>query len=362
MRDLIGQLKAIDLKSIDLRGMDTKRIGTATATLVVALGAGYYMQNMQADTPVDHALAPAPVQTASVLPGIAPEPTAPAQEAAKDVAPEALPEVAKAQIADATEAPPAEITIDSIDLAALDVTTAPAPISVTPAPVEVDQCAPVLMGNAGEMATISLKVTAPCHGNSEIEFSHAGLQFSEYLDANGEVSIEVPAMMVDAKIAARLADGASAEIELTVPDAAQYHRAALVWQGATGLQLHAFEEGADYGETGHVWADHPGGQSRTTAGKGGYVTVLGSVAKGYAADIYTFPAYMMRSVSGPDISIEAQVMETTCDQQIQGTFLRANGSDQPRALSVQMAAPGCDAVGEYLVLQDMPRDLKIALN
>ncbi len=369
MREIFGQLKAIDLKGIDLRGIDVKRVGTAAATLVVALGAGYYMQSEQADRAADHALAPAPVQTASVLPGF----DTPASS--EDASIQEVTQVEPVAAMDDTLAAPPEISTDQsgevdpmksqqFELAALDVeaeTEAPLP-SVPTETVEIDQCAPKLTGVAGKMAMVNVTVHAPCQPNAEIEFSHAGLVFSEYLDADGKVQIDVPALQQEALITASFKDDAAAQIKVTVPDASQYRRAVLVWHGATGLQLHAFEEGANYGEEGHIWADHPGGQSRVTSGKGGFATVLGSVADGYAADVYTFPAYMMRSVSGPAISIEAQVMEATCKDAIEGVFLRANGKDDPRTLPVQMASPGCEAIGEYLVLQDMPQELRIALN
>ncbi|WP_424943518.1 hypothetical protein [Aliiroseovarius crassostreae] len=404
MRDILGQLKSIDLKSIDLKaidlksvdiaGVDKKRVGTAVATLAIALGAGFYMQQEPGNTSGPQTLTPVPVQTASVLPTAAPEtptdvtPGQPTNVGAAvdlsvdgDMAPDATPtpaiatapqitedvtmdQPAAAQMADVTPSePPVDLSADeSFDLAALDlVPVAPTPSS-TEAPMASTQCAPTLTGSAGKMAMISLTVSAPCHANQEIEFSHEGLRFTERLDGQGGLSLDLPALASEAKIVAHLQDDTSSVIEVAVPDAVQYRRVALIWHGATGLQLHAFEEGADYGDTGHVWAEQPGDLSRVEAGIGGYTTMLGSVSSGYAADIYSFPAYLMRSLSGPEITIEAQVMETTCGKALEATYLRTNGKKVITQTPIEIASPGCDAVGEYLVLQDLPETMRLALN
>lgn len=404
MRDILGQLKSIDLKSIDLKainlksvdiaGVDKKRVGTAVATLAIALGAGFYMQKEPGNSSVPQTITAAPVQTASVLPAVAPDTSidvaneAPAGvEAAVDLVvsdeivseassagPTAIaPAIAEemmvdqpevAQVADTIQPEPAiDLSADEgIDLAALDlVPVAPIP-SPTDTPMASNQCAPTLTGSAGKMAMISLSVSAPCHANQEIEFSHEGLRFTERLDGQGELFLDLPALARDAKITAHLEDDTNTTIEIAVPDAVQYRRVALVWHGATGLQLHAFEEGADYGDTGHVWAEQPGDLSRVEAGIGGYTTMLGSVSSGYAADVYSFPAYLMRSLSGPEVTIEAHVMETTCDKALEATFLRTNGKKVTTETPIEIASPGCDAVGEYLVLQNLPETMRLALN
>ncbi|UWQ10936.1 hypothetical protein K3X41_13905 [Aliiroseovarius crassostreae] len=389
MRELLGQLKEIDLKSIDfqglkkidLQGIDKKRFGTAAATLVIALGAGYYMQNGQSQSQVAGPVAqPQPVQTASVLP----TPAVEAQAEASTPEADPLPQVEGVDLAEDLPDPDPAVTHapvqpepsavaetlpevapqpeESFDIAALDLSPSAEPVVAEPAPLATDHCTPSLTGRVEDLAMMTLTVEAPCNANAEVEFSHEGLRFTEYLDDDGRVEVTVPALTRDAKVSAYLAETSVAHLELTVPEAAQYRRAALVWQGATGLQLHAFEEGADYGDEGHLWADHPGGLTRAIGGQGGFVTVLGSVAQGYAADIYTFPAYMMRSLSGPEMSIEAHVLETTCNSEIEGVFLRANGKDHPREMPVRIAAPGCDSVGEYLVFSDMAQELTIALN
>ncbi|MDA5093024.1 hypothetical protein O2N63_02895 [Aliiroseovarius sp. KMU-50] len=390
MRNIVGQLKAIDLKSVDLKGIDKKRMGTAAVTLVVALGAGYYMQAGKPAASQGQPTVAMPVQTASVMPVSTDEPVEAAIAASPaEIAGAAdsttLAEEALADVSMADEIPPANVVLEAnvvqdevasaqaldpasedvgtnevFDLAALE-TTPPSPVESNAAPLAENACEPVLTAVASDMAMMTVTISAPCHANATVEFAHEGLRFSERLDENGEVSQLVPALLPEAKVTAYLDDDSSAEVELTIPEASQYYRAALVWQGATGLQLHAFEEGADYGQEGHLWSEAPGNTARSKSGLGGYVTMLGTVAKGYAADVYTFPAYLMRSLTGPKLSIEAHVLENTCENNIEAVYLRADGSNAPTQMPVEIFAPGCDAIGEYLVLQDMPKALQIAL-
>ncbi|RME15147.1 MAG: hypothetical protein D6801_07920, partial [Alphaproteobacteria bacterium] len=123
--------------------------------------------------------------------------------------------------------------------------------------------------------------------------------------------------------------------------------------------LHAYEAGAGDDDAGHVWADNPALPEDAIAGAGGFLTVLGSTADGYAADVYTFP--LDRDVP-VEISLEAQIMENTCGGVIRGTILRNSPIGEPEAVPLAMAAPGCDAVGDYLVLKNLPQNLKIAQN
>ncbi len=53
-------------------------------------------------------------------------------------------------------------------------------------------------------------------------------------------------------------------------------------------------------------------------------------------------------------------MENTCGSEIEGKILRTNPGRAPTMQPLTMIVPGCDAVGEYLVLKNLPQDLKLA--
>lgn len=211
-------------------------------------------------------------------------------------------------------------------------------------------------------AFVALSFSAPCNAGEDVNFTHAGLKFSEQLGPDGDLFLEVPALTEDAVFTAAMAGGQEATAEVIVPDIADFERVALMWKGATGLQLHALEGGAGYEDSGHVWAEAPGSQQALRAGEGGFVSVLGSTATGYAADIYSYPAALVNEGDEPVVSLEAQVMENTCGTEIDGQILRTNAGRAPNVQPLSMIVPGCDAVGEYLVLNNLPQDLTLARN
>ena len=237
------------------------------------------------------------------------------------------------------------------------------PVVTMPARAEepaVDLCAITMDAVASPGALVSLSIQAPCNSGGEVRITHAGLVFSEQLYTDGSLDITVPAFTTTAEFVAVFDDGATAKAATTVSDMAGFDRIAIVWKGATGLQLHALEGGATYGAPGHVWAETPASPETAIAGEGGFLSVLGSTADGFAADVYTYPVDLTLEGQEPQVSIEAQVMENTCDTRIEGTILRSTMQGAPSETSLAMAVPGCDAVGEYLVLHNLPQDLKIA--
>lgn len=257
-----------------------------------------------------------------------------------------------------------DLTVDATEPAvAFSLAAADDKIELSTEPVpSLAGCAITLdaVAQAGALAAISLN--APCNAGEEVDFEHEGLQFSEQLGPNGDLFLLVPAMSQEAVFRVRLADGREAAAEVILPDFVDFERIALVWKGATGLQLHVLENGADYGDAGHIWAETPSSPDAAIAGQGGFVSVLGSTSAGYAADIYTYPARLFADGPEPVVSVEAVVMENTCATEIQGSILRTNARRAPTSQPLTMAVPGCDAVGEYLVLNNLPQDLKLARN
>jgi hypothetical protein len=218
---------------------------------------------------------------------------------------------------------------DSMFAAASDDLDMPPPAAVAPAEPDLAGCAVSVEGTAKPGAMLEIRITAPCNSGEIISFEHTGLKFAEQIGPDGTLTVSVPAMTGMATVSLDFADGGEQDVEVTVPDFETYDRIAVIWQGATGLQLHALEGGADYGEAGHVWADTPAGPDAAVAGMGGFISVLGNTASGFAADVYTYPSALMRDGVEPEISIEAQVMENTCGGVIEGWLLRTNPAGAP---------------------------------
>jgi hypothetical protein len=407
-------------------GFDKKRIYTAIAALVIAGAAGHFMQRtagapganntvLTASVPgtptagaprIEQPAAPQ-VLAASVAPGFVPA-AAPAGAAAEllpatpekadipeiilteVVQPEAVAPTAELEIGAAPDLagdlaepafPDAEVTRAASepilavaepaepavapDAESMDITLAAAGVIddlSSEASPPVVNCDIALDAGAQDGALVAITLSAPCNAGEKVNFDHAGLMFSEQLGPEGDLFLLAPAMAEQAVFVVSFADGQEKVVEVTLPDFAEYERLALVWKGATGLQLHALENGAGYDDPGHLWAEQPATLEAATAGTGGFVSVLGSTADGYAADVYTYPASLAANGTQPEVSVEAQVMENTCGSEIAGSILRTNAGRPPIVLPLAMAVPGCDAVGEYLVLNNLPQDLKLARN
>jgi hypothetical protein len=78
------------------------------------------------------------------------------------------------------------------------------------------------------------------------------------------------------------------------------------------------------------------------------------------AEIYSVPRDQLARSDAISLTIEAEVTAANCDRDIaaQSLELRANRSLRMRDLTLSM--PSCDATGDFLVLNNLVEDLKIA--
>jgi hypothetical protein len=62
------------------------------------------------------------------------------------------------------------------------------------------------------------------------------------------------------------------------------------------------------------------------------------------------------------VSIEAEVTAENCASDVTGQIMQKPQSGEASIVSLSLAIPDCDAVGEYLVLKNLLRDLKVVSN
>ncbi|WP_068116093.1 hypothetical protein [Tropicimonas marinistellae] len=226
------------------------------------------------------------------------------------------------------------------------------------------RCETSLTATPGPAATVRLSLSAPCQGGQVATVRHGALRFTETVAPDGTLEATVPALSVSAAFVLTFGDGETLEAVADVPDANTYERVALQWQGQTGLQLHAFEFGADYGDAGHVHAGAAHTPGRALEVNAGFLTRLGrdSVPAGWVSEVYSFPAADARETGAVRISIEAEVTPETCGRRVSAqTLQQAHGTGMSE-ISLKLAIPGCSAVGEYLVIGDAVPDIQIAAN
>ncbi len=228
-------------------------------------------------------------------------------------------------------------------------------------------CGPILSAagaDAAGNAMVHLTLTAPCHGDEQVTVRNGDLAFSARLDPLGTLTAEVPALSRQARFTVTFADETETTTQADLPGAGQIERVALVHRGETGLQIHALEFGADYGDRGHVWAEASRDADEAALMGGGFLTVLGdpTLDQPYMAQVYSYPSGT-RDIGGViRLSVEAEVTAFNCDTEVQGRVIEPGPSGEADTVEMTVAIPDCSAIGEYLVLKNLLRDLRIASN
>ncbi|KAG1713761.1 Protein translocase subunit SecA [Nymphon striatum] len=266
-----------------------------------------------------------------------------------------LPQTAK--IPPQSAAPVQLVALDPEALPEIEGELEPEVLAVT----EVD-CVPAMTANAGIAATVALTVNAPCHTSQPFTVHHQGMMFTAVTDEAGDANINVPALAEVAVMIAAFADGDGAVSTVVIPDFASYDRAVLQWQGDAAVMLSAYEGDALFGDEAHIHADNPGNMDRLTAVEGGYLVQLGdaSATDPLMAEIYTFPSGMMGDSLDVMLVAEAEITSGNCGQELNAQSIQVSPTGETSALDLTMIMPECDAVGDFLILQNMFKDLTIA--
>jgi hypothetical protein len=340
-----------------------RRLLRAGAVLVVALGAGHLVQTLSADRE-DRRIATAPVAPASpkkiekVSAGPAPDP-----------APAAAPVAAVALVPDGSSPAPADartelaaLTGDTLKLPPLQLLPplphlAPAekPVPSAPAPsapVETVDCTPQFTLTAAPRAMLALALSAPCAAGQRVVLRHAGLAVAEALDADGRLALDLPALDAAGAVSVLFADASIAIAEAPLEDTDLPRRFAVQWMADDAFQIRAVEAGQAYGDAGNVSVEAP------VSAQGGYLVTLGDPVLDLPmrAQIYTWPA---DPALHADPVVEAVVTDATCGRDLLGeTLLSQDGKTIVTDLTVSM--PGCDALGDILVLNNLAGGVTLA--
>lgn len=214
------------------------------------------------------------------------------------------------------------------DYNAFGLTCADAALSLVPAPYGL----------------VDVRLAAPCHPNERVTLALGGLTVTYATDAEGSLSVTVPALDQNTRIGAAFATGDSAAAVLNVPEATAIRRVAVGWAGVKGFGLNAYENAAAFGSAGHIRAEAPGAPG---ADDRGYMMLLGDagVADPLLALVYTAPS----DGSDARLEIEAQVTAATCARPLSGTAVMLAGGTHSVS-DVSLAMPGCDALGDLVVM------------
>ncbi|WP_370399599.1 hypothetical protein [Sulfitobacter sp. JB4-11] len=211
-------------------------------------------------------------------------------------------------------------------------------------------------------AMVDLQMTAACFPNERVTVHHNGMIFTETTADDGSVQLVVPALSEEAVFIFAFANGDGAVAQTQVEELGNFDRAVLQWKGNAGFEIHAREFGADYGEPGHLWRGAPGDISNAVAGKGGVLIQLGDkeAADPFLAEVYSFPRDAEGLSGSIALSVETEVTAQNCGVEIEAQSLEVQAQGKIKTQNVTLPVPACDAVGSFLVLNNLLQDLKVA--
>lgn len=350
--------------------LQKKKLITAGATFSAALGIGFVMQNgdVLAARPSVEPSAEYTVQAEAYVPEeeqIVAE--GPALEAPLETEADIV--VAEAEEEIIIEEPEAPILLAAVEP---DPVFKPIPL-VQPKPVELDvevkepdvieairDCTPEMNATAAPAAFAQLELIAPCHPNAGVTIHHQGMMFSVLTDEEGKLSVVAPALAEEAVFIAAFDSGDGAVATIEMPDLANYERAVLQWQGENAFAINAFENGAEFGQDGHVSFEHTRDFAALSIDQG-FLMPLGNpdAPQQLMAEVYTFPAGLNEDVV---LSVDASITKSNCNREVTAQSIQISPGAEPEALDLVMIMPTCESVGDYLVLKNMFKDLKLAAN
>lgn len=270
-----------------------------------------------------------------------------------------------------------EITLTSaefetnIDVPAVDsqVTTVSAPQSILPEPdfpepAVTPACEITAEARPVAAAMVNLSMVASCLPGERVTVHHNGMIFTETTSDAGKMDITVPALTEEAVFIIAFSNGDGGVAQTKVEELADFDRVVLQWKGQTGFQIHAREFGADYGAKGHIWADAPGGVADAVTGNGGLIIELGdsNVPDALFAEVYSFPKVATSQSGNIALSVETEVNHLNCGQEIEAQSLEFGEDGRIKTQNLTLSVPECDAIGNFLVLNNLLGDLKVARN
>ena len=239
----------------------------------------------------------------------------------------------------------------------------PSPI-VVPEPTETAgfDCEIEMTATPAAGAMMDVSVTAPCHGSERVTLHHNGLMFTTLMQPDGTLAVQVPALTENALVIASFMDGGGAVAQTRVTSVPFYDRIVLQWRGAAGLQLHAREFDAEYFGEGHIWQGADSDPTRAASGDGGFLTRLGSTDAPDAllAEVYTFPSGISENSGTVALTVEAEIIASNCDTSVEAQTLELRNGRDLSSKELTIDVPGCDAIGDFLLLKNIVEDLTIA--
>ncbi len=321
--------------------MDKRILTLSGATVACALGIGFFMQQSTPPRVLD----------------------------AEDARTALIPESSGSVVQVPSEPEAGELTIKNITLTSVlhaedsKAATPAEELAVTTrafAAAPKEACIISVSAVAVPGAMVDLAASAPCQAGKRLTVHHQGMMFSAAFDEKGRWHQQVPALASSAVFIVEPEQGLAELAVVPVPDLTEVNRVVLQWSGDSGFEIHARENGAEYGAPGHVW------RGSDPALGVGHMVRLGNdqLLAPRLAEVYSLPRHG-NGVGAVDISVETEITEINCGRQIDAQTLslgQDGNGERVRTQDLTLAMPGCEAAGDFLVLNNLMENLKIAAN
>lgn len=203
-------------------------------------------------------------------------------------------------------------------------------------------------------ALVEARLDAPCDQGVRVELGHAGLRFAIAIGDDGHAASQIPALTPEMGVEAAFADGTVLSARVTVPDATEMERVALVADGWAGLTLRALES---LSWRGVATPD-------AAAGHGGDIVQFGDpgIEAPLLAQVYTAPVGRFGSLGASSLQVEASITPSNCARDVGAEIIRSSGGVPPTPVALQLSLPACDAEGGLLVIDLPSPGLRMARN
>ncbi len=243
--------------------------------------------------------------------------------------------------------------------------------SITPvvAPTEnlddvASACDVRMSASARPGATIALFISSLCRANQVVTLSHAGFSFSERTDDRGVLSAVIPAFTSLATVDVIFEDGVTASAQITLRDASELERLAIVWSAPVNLDLHAFEGNATENSEGHIWVNNQRTYRDTLIGGGGFLETFGdpSIEGGSMAEVYSLPTSRIRRQTSVNLDLRINNIDAYCAQPMALRTIRSENGGQITKREFNLRLPQCGIASGGLILEDFVENIGVASN
>lgn len=249
-----------------------------------------------------------------------------------------------------------------VQTAALGEEVAPVVNDAIPAPESL--CEIEMTAEPVASAMVDLTIKASCYANERVTLHHNGMMFTDVTDSSGTLEVMVPALAENAVFIAAFANGEGVLANAEVNSLEFYDRMVIQSKARSSLHINAFEFGANFRGEGHVTAASERSLKDAALGEGGFITTLGELdsPEGLVAEVYTFPTVTAKQQGDVFVSVDAEITDSNCGLHIEAQTLEVREGGKMKVQDLSLPIPACDAVGDFLVLQNLLPDLKVARN